>query len=157
MDKQLSSIIKGILVGALTWFAFSSFTKPKVESAADKHPQIVASATTYTPTLELVKEEFHKIESKDDKILIYKFFAGSANYLDSVKTLTSTGQFDPILGRVQTSYGWSREKYPKFTDAVFNYLVSVKYDDPKSLSSPEEIKAFQKIFADLAEVTKNDM
>lgn len=114
----------------------------------------VMSSTPQSVGLELVKEEFKKIESSDDKILIYKLFAGSSDYLTNVKTLTQTSQFDPVLGRVQTSYGWSREKYPKFTDAVEVYLKEVKYDEPKKLSSPEDIAAFQKIFADLAEATK---
>lgn len=118
-------------------------------------PLVVASATT-SSGLDLVKEEFRGIESKDDKMLIYKLFAGSADYLTNVKTLTQTSQFDPILGRVQSSYGWDREKYPKFTDAVEVYLKEVKYDEPKKLSSKEEIGAFQKIFADLAEATKSE-
>lgn len=142
--------IASILIGVAFAFScvgidLSKFIKP-IE-------QTVASATQSTG-LELVKEEFKKIESKDDRILIYKLFAGSADYLTNVKTLTQTSQFDPVLGRVQNSYGWSREKYPKFTDAVSAYLVSVKYDEPKKLSSKEDIAAFQKIFADLAEATK---
>lgn len=147
MNKQ--GII-GVLIGVA--LAFSYFQP--IKNSVSKIPQVVSSTIQESTELNLVKEEFRKIESKDDKILIYKLFAGSADYLTNVKTLTQTSQFDPVLGRVQNSYGWDREKYPKFTDAVSAYLVSVKYDEPKKLSSEEDIKSFKKIFEDLAEVTK---
>lgn len=147
MNKQ--GII-GVLIGVA--LAFSYFQP--IKNGVSKIPQVVSSTIQESTELNLVKEEFRKIESKDDKILIYKLFAGSADYLTNVKTLTQTSQFDPVLGRVQNSYGWDREKYPKFTDAVSAYLVSVKYDEPKKLSSEEDIKAFKKIFEDLAEVTR---
>lgn len=101
-----------------------------------------------------VKEEFDKIESKEDKLLIHKMFAGSADYLLACKSLDSTAQFGPLLGKVQSSYGWNRDKYSDFTDAVSDYLVSVDYDEPKKLSSTSDRKEFAKIFQDLAEATK---
>lgn len=101
--------------------------------------------------LKKVSEEFNKIESKEDKLLIYKLLAGSAEYLNAVKSLNNTGQFDPVLGRVQSSYGWNRDKYSDFTDAVSKYLVSEKYDEPKELSSREDRAKFADIFTRLAE------
>ena len=101
--------------------------------------------------LRKVVEEFKKIESKEDRLLIYKLFAGSAEYLSIAENLSNTGQFDPVLGKVQSSYGWNREKYPKFTDAVSAYLVSENYDEPKQLQSKEDKQKFAKIFNKLAE------
>ncbi|MCP4442759.1 MAG: hypothetical protein GY810_27960 [Aureispira sp.] len=101
-----------------------------------------------------VSEVFSSIGSKEDKLTIYKLFAGSAEYLQNCKSLQATQQFDPILGRVQSSYGWDREKYPEFTDAVSEYLVSVGYDEPKPLTTEEQRKNFSNVFQSLAEATK---
>ena len=101
-----------------------------------------------------VSDVFSSIESKEDKLTIYKLFAGSAEYLQNCKSLQATQQFDPILGRVQSSYGWDREKYPEFTDAVSEYLVSVGYDEPKPLTTEEQRKNFPNVFQSLAEATK---
>ena len=101
-----------------------------------------------------VSDVFSTIQSREDKLTIYKLFAGSAEYLQNCKSLQATQQFDPILGRVQSSYGWNREKYPEFTDAVSEYLVSVGYDEPKPLTTDEQRKNFSNIFQSLAEATK---
>ncbi len=101
-----------------------------------------------------VQKEFNKIESKEDKLLIYKLIAGSAEYLKASENLKNTGQFDPVLGKVQSSYGWNREKYPKFTDAVSEYLVSEKYNEPKQLLTKEDRANFANIFEKLSEVLK---
>ena len=100
--------------------------------------------------LKLVQEEFTKIDSKEDKELIHKLFSGGAEYLLKCETMVNTSQFDPILGRVQSSYGWERDKYSDFTDAVSDYLVGVGYDIPKDLKTSQERKDFAKIFKDLA-------
>jgi len=107
-------------------------------------------------SLETVKSEFSKIESQEDKEVIYTLFAGSFAYLSKCKSLDGTHQFGPLLGKVQTTYGWDREKYPAFTDAVSAYLIEVGYDKPKSLSSKSERFEFAKIFQGLAEATKHE-
>ncbi len=105
------------------------------------------------PALEVVRvsESFNKIENQNDKIVIYKLFAGAAEYLSVCQSLSNTSQFDAILGKVQSSYGWEREKYSDFTDAVSDYLISVGYNEPKPLTSQAERLAFAKIFQTLAE------
>ena len=107
-----------------------------------------------SPELENVKNQFNKIESNTDKELIYKLFVGSAEYLNACETMLATNQFDPILGRVQSSYGWKRDKYPAFTDAVSEYLISVGYDKPKALKTADDRKEFAQIFQDLVEAIK---
>jgi hypothetical protein len=107
-----------------------------------------------TPELIKVEQTFSSISSQEDKLTIHKLFSGAAEYLSNCEELDSTGQFDPILGRVQSSYGWNREKYPALTDAVSDYLVSVGYREPKKLSSKSERDQFASIFRDLAEATK---
>jgi len=107
-----------------------------------------------TPELVRVEQTFNSINSQEDKLTIHKLFSGAAEYLSNCQELDSTGQFDPILGKVQTSYGWQRDKYTAFTDAVSDYLVSVDYQEPKKLTTSEQRQAFAKIFQDLAEATK---
>ena len=113
-------------------------------------PQVVASSSE----LDQVSQVFSNIQSKEDKVLIYKLFSGSAEYLKNCKSLQATQQFDPILGRVQSSYGWNREKYPEFTDAVSSYLVAVGYNVPKPLTNDQQRLEFANIFEGLAEATK---
>ena len=135
---------KVILMAALVLGAasYSQYT--------DAMPQVV----TTDSKIDKVSESFSKIESIEDKLTIYKLFAGSAEYLQNCKSLQATQQFDPILGRVQSSYGWNREKYPAFTDAVSEYLVSVGYNEPKPLTTDQQRKDFANIFNSLAEATK---
>jgi len=106
--------------------------------------------TTVADLLNNVRTEFVKIESPEDKILIYKLFSGSAEYLKNSVSLKDTSQFDPILSRVQTSYGWNRESYPDFTQAVSDYLIAVGYDEPRKLDTKEAREWFQDIFETLA-------
>lgn len=100
-----------------------------------------------------VQALFKAIESEEDRLLIYKLFSGSADYLKNAKTLQTSGQFDPILGRVQSSYGWNREKYVDFTTAVSDYLVAKGYDVPRKLDSDENRKWLRDIFEELAAAT----
>lgn len=108
-----------------------------------------------SPALLKVREEFLKIQNKDDKALIYKLFSGSAEYLQNSSFVGNTGQFDPILGRVQSSYGWEREKYPAFTDAVSEYLIHAGYDEPRDLDGPESRQWFHSIFENLVTALQN--
>mgnify|MGYP007029110396 CR=1 FL=1 len=119
------------------------------QQTAPAEPQVVASSSE----LDQVSKAFSEIQSKEDKVLIYKLFSGSAEYLNC-KSLQATQQFDPILGRVQSSYGWNREKYPAFTDSVSAYLVAAGYNVPKPLTTDQERLDFAGIFEGLAEATK---
>jgi len=137
--KSKIVLIIALLVGVASYENYTAAT-----------PQVVADDSA----IGKVSQVFSGIESREDKLTIYKLFAGSAEYLTNSKSLQSTQQFDPILGRVQSSYGWNREKYPAFTDAVSEYLVSVGYNEPKPLTTDQQRKDFANIFKPLAEATK---
>ena len=92
-----------------------------------------------------VQKAFQSIESEDDKLTIHKLFSGGGEYLSVCETLQTTAQFDPLLGKVQTSYGWDREKYPELTDAVSEYLISVGYEEPKELKTSKDRRDFAKM------------
>lgn len=146
--KKENVILYIIIAMALTYIVTSKSKELKPSHVVNKED------SKLTSELENVKQEFSKIESKEDKVLIYKLFSGAGDYLVNAKKLTATSQFDPVLGRVQNSYGWNREKYPKFTDAVSAYLKSVDYQTPKKIESESDRTSFAKIFKSLAEVTK---
>lgn len=124
--------------------------KPQVEVVSD------VSFAGESSKLDKVKTEFSKIESRQDKEVIYKIFVGSAEFLKKTNSIVATSQFDPLLVRVQSSYSWDRGKYEGLTDAVSDYLISVGYDKPKELKTAQERAEFAKIFFDLAEVTKHE-
>lgn len=109
-----------------------------------------------TDSLKGVQKEFAKIESREDKDLIYKQFAGAASYIDNAENLDTSAKFEVLVGKVQTSYGWDREKYPDFTDAVSVYLVEQGFDVPRTLSSEKDKKWLHEIFNSLAEAIKNE-
>ncbi len=104
--------------------------------------------------LDNVRKEYLKIKSEDDRELIYKLLSGGAEYLKHAVSLTSTRQFDPILARVQSSYGWDRDTYPDFTDAVSEYLKHSGYEEPRSLESKDDRAWFLNIFESLSEAIK---
>jgi len=120
--------------------------------------EVKQSESTFvlTSSLKEVRDEFKKIESQEDKDLIYKQFAGSASYIKNAEQLESTNGFEKLLGKVQTSYGWDREKYPKFTDAVSEYLVEQGFDKPRTLTSQADKDWLHEIFNSLAEAVKNE-
>lgn len=132
-------LIAALFVGAV---GYENYTATAPQVIADDSP------------VDGVSKAFSEIQSREDKLTIYKLFAGSAEYLQNCKSLQATQQFDPILGRVQSSYGWNREKYPAFTDAVSEYLLSVGYNEPKPLETDQQRKDFANIFQSLAEATK---
>ena len=140
MKKFLFSIL--LVIGVPFGFWFNS-----------TETNIVAGST---PELKAVEKEFSKIDSKEDKHFIHMLFCGAAEYLKKTEAVHQTQQFDPILGRVQSAYGWEREKYEDFTDAVSDYLDAVDYDTPKKLETRAQKEDFAKIFSDLAEATKNE-
>lgn len=152
MNENTKNIITTVCICFCLMIGYENIKK----SSMVKPIQIIASDDVVSDELQKVKSEFEKIESKEDKETIYKLFVGSSQYLCACQSLSATNQFDPILGRVQSSYGWEREKYPEFTDAVSDYLVSVGYEEPKELKTSSEREAFAKIFTDLAEVTKHE-
>ena len=105
-------------------------------------------------SLKKVRAEYLKISDTADRTLIYKLFAGSAEYLSHAVSLQTTAQFDPMLGRVQSSYGWERDKYKEFTDAVSDYLIEAGYDEPRKLSTEEDREWFRDIFRSLTDAIK---
>jgi len=158
VGKMKNNNIILLILGMVTAFvAYDRF----FNEAIDKSQVLVSGSSEVivsdsSDLIAQVSDEFNKIESKDDKILIYKLFSGAANFLEVCEDMDGTYQFDPILSKVQTSYGWDREKYPSFTDAVSNYLISVGYDIPKPLKTKEERMGFSKIFKALSEATKHE-
>jgi|TARA_B110000263_G_C15163262_1_gene443389 hypothetical protein len=152
MTNNLREVINTVVVAAsvgVATFAYST-TQLNPENVGPVTANVVASESP----IDVVKLEYNKIESDEDRQLIYKLFGGAAEYLRAAETLSGTQSFGPILGKVQTTYGWEREKYPAFTDAVSDFLVSVDFNTPKELDTARAREDFAKIFDELAEATK---
>lgn len=152
MENIKDKVIVFLLI--ILSFIFGNSATPFFKDLLTSTAKVVVGETDKNLSLTKVSEEFKKIESKEDKQLIYKLFSGAGEYLENSKFTGSTAQFDPLLGKVQSSYGWNREKYPAFTTAVSDYLVSVKYDEPKNINGVEDRAIFAKIFNDLAGALK---
>ena len=153
MQEKTNNINTILLLQTVAIVGFLFFQNTELPTSKPSTPPSVVASTD---EVDNVRNEFKKIQSTDDKVLIHKLFAGSAEYLQVCEELNNTSQFDSILGKVQTSYGWNREKYPDFTTAVSDYLVSVDYDTPKELKTKEQRMEFAKIFDVLAEATRNE-
>lgn len=108
-----------------------------------------------TKTLKRVKAEYDLMRDSD-KEDIYKQFSGSYLFLKTNKSIKKTSDFDPILGRVQSDYGWNREKYPEFTEAVSDFLLEQGYDEPKVLDNDDDREWFCQIFYSLYMAIKNE-
>ena len=127
------------------------FLPQSISAVSDDDQEETVELST---ALKKVRAEYLKISDKADRTLIYKLFAGSAEYLSHAVSLQTTAQFDPMLGRVQSSYGWERDKHKEFTDAVSDYLIEVGYEEPRKLSTEEDRKWFRDIFRSLADAIK---
>jgi hypothetical protein len=107
-----------------------------------------ANTIVLTDELSAVKEEFLKMD-EDDQDSVYMQIAGAALYIKNSKSLGKTSDFDPILGRVQSSLGWDRGKNPDFTDALEKYLISQGYTEPRELNTDKDREWFLNIFNSL--------
>jgi hypothetical protein len=151
MTNNLREVVNTLVVAASVGVATFAYTTTQVNPEVQT---VTANVVVSESPIDVVKLEYNKIESDADRQLIYKLFGGAAEYLRAAETLSGTQSFGPILGRVQTTYGWEREKYPAFTDAVSDYLVSVDFNTPKELDTARAREDFAKIFDELAEATK---
>lgn len=136
----------------LTVLMFIGCERPSVDTSVDKSED---SKLVLTNTLKEVVKEFNKM-SKEDQNVLYKQWAGAASFIKSSKSLESTKDFDPLLGKVQADYGWDREKYPELTDAISEYLKEQGYEEPRELTKKSDRDWFYNIFFSLSMAVKNE-
>lgn len=144
MDKITTIVLVVLLMG---FTVYNNIPKKQTEA----NIQAVGDSSD---SLKKLTKAFRSIENREDKLLIHKIWTGSYLYLKNCEKMTSTSQFEPVLQRVQESYGQEVGKYPDFTDALSEYLVDVGYDDPKPLTTRSERLEFAEIFKGLMEATK---
>lgn len=147
--------IKNIPLKLLLMMAFFVGCEKPVDKNVDQEESSSESDFVMTKTLKRVKAEYDSMRDKD-KENIYKQFSGSYLFLKTNKSVKKTSDFDPILGRVQSDYGWNREKYPEFTEAVSDFLLEQGYDEPKVLDNDEDREWFCQIFYSLYMAIKNE-
>lgn len=100
-----------------------------------------------------IREEFVKIESKEDREYIYTTSAGAAAFLHKAK-LDNSENFDVFWREVASDYSWQTDKYPNFNKAVTEFMLNRGYDEPRDLSKESDREWLAKIFEDLAAATK---
>lgn len=118
-------------------------------TAQEAPPVPESDAVVLTESLTKVQEEFKKMDEKD-RDSVYLQITGASLYLKHTTSLRRTSDFLPILGRVQSDYGWDVEKYPDFTEAVSNYLVQQGFEEPKEIKTKEDREWLYNIFNDLS-------
>ena len=121
----------------------------------NSYSESAESEFVMTKSLKRIKSEYENLRDKDKEI-IYKQFSGAYLFLKTNKSIKKTSDFDPILGKVQSDYGWNREKYPEFTEAVSDFLVEQGYDEPKTLDNDSDREWFCQIFYSLYMAIKNE-
>lgn len=98
-----------------------------------------------TDSLKKIRSEFQKLD-KEDQDTFYKLIAGSTLYIKNAANLNKSSDFQPVLAQVQSSYLWEVEKYPRFTDAISEYLIEEGYDQPRELKNSRDRQWLYNIF-----------
>lgn len=98
-----------------------------------------------TDSLKRIRSEFQKLD-KEDQDTFYKLIAGSTLYIKNAANLNKSSDFQPVLAQVQSSYLWEVEKYPRFTDAISEYLIEEGYDQPRELKNSRDRQWLYNIF-----------
>jgi hypothetical protein len=144
--------MKQLIILIMASCLFLGCQRPSVNVEKPSNP---VNTFVMTDSLKKVRLEFLKME-KADQDSVYKQFSGSALFLKNNKVLKSTDKFDPIFGRVQSDFGWNREKYPDFTTAVSEFLKEQGYEQPRMLDSETNRTWFYNIFYSISMSLKNE-
>jgi hypothetical protein len=72
--------------------------------------------------------------SKEDAETCYKVFSGLALYLEQTKKVQTTLEAFTLVQTLQTDFGYTREKYKPYTDAVEKFLIDKGYKKVKKIT-----------------------
>lgn len=153
LQNSFKTVFGYIVALFVLWFGFLNQNKDSFNFPVPKF-QVSQENDPVKASLLNVKKEYSKIESEQDKLTIYKMFAGAADYLSVARTLGSNAEFSTLFANTLVSYGWEKEKYPAFTDAISTYLKSVNYHIPKKITSKEDIENLSQVFKAIEEALK---
>lgn len=91
--------------------------------------------------------------SKEDKKLIFTQFSGLHEYLSKTNKITKTTELFKVVESFQKDYGYTREKYKDYTDAVEAFLFKKGYKTPKTIvidvQSSDKEMARSKVLEDM--------
>lgn len=132
--------------------AFSGCDNIQIGKAKVEDVKVSTIEVKYTPALTGVVDAAKNL-SQSDKDYAFKQFSGLSEYINNSNISDST-KIDKLLDRMQSDYGWVRDKNPKFTDAVSAYLKEVGFNKAVKFDSTESRNNTSLIFFNLAEAIK---
>lgn len=94
--------------------------------------QQVVAITSYSEDAKTIADSMKNI-SKDDAELMYMQFSGLAQYMSHTKKIKTTAELNKIFGSFQQDYGYSREKYKAYSDAVEAFFLKNGYQETKNI------------------------
>lgn len=112
---------------------------------------LVAKSVAVSSDVQVITDSMKSV-SKDDAKLMYMQFGGLVEYMTHTKNVTTTKELVQLIAEFQTDYGYTREKYTEYTDAVEAFLMKQGYKQPKTIvdvASEENQVARSKVIADI--------
>lgn len=86
----------------------------------------------YSEDAKLIASSMSSVSKEDAEVMCMQF-SGLAAYLLHTKKITKTSDLVKLITSFQEDYGWTREKYKTYTDAVETFLKKQGYETPKSI------------------------
>jgi|688.fasta_scaffold232717_4 hypothetical protein len=155
LQNSFKNVLGYIVALVILWFGLIVPNKDSINpNISVPKFQVSQEDDAVKASLLTVKKEYEKIQNPEDKLIIYKMFAGAGDYLSVAKTLGSNVEFNSLFANTLVTYGWEKEKYPTFTDAISSYLKSVNYHIPKKITSKQDIENLGQVFKSIEEVLK---
>lgn len=138
MSNNNTPFIISLVAVSIALFSFVSTNDvDKRKNVVDKIAVPANSEIVITSSLFDVITEFKKL-SKEDQESYLTQITGASLFLEKYKHLGSSSDFNNILYGVVRDFGWEREKYPSFSDALEKYLKDSGYNIPRDLSNDED-------------------
>lgn len=109
-------------------------------------------SVVFTPELTRVYEESKKM-TQSDRSAVLKQYLGISEYIKN-SNVDRYAKIDPISIRVQGDYGYARETYPTYSDAISAYITANGLENDVVFSTREARLKTAKVFSDAAEAIK---
>lgn len=120
-----------------------------------------SSAPAVDRDVQAIADSMSEVTKKDAE-LMYIQFSGLVAYLGRTEKITTMKQFNGLFERFQTDYGYTREKYPEYSDAVEKFLIKRGYEKYQTITegrtkgtalSRQQLIADMQVLADAAKMT----
>jgi len=100
----------------------------------NKQPAVVKAVKKVDKDVQSIVDAMNDV-SKSDTELMYMQFGGLALYLQNTDKITTVKELNQIFARFQTDYGYKREKYKDYSDAVQGFFEGRGYKKFETITS----------------------